>query len=1385
MNRANSVSGPWTMNRPNPPDWWSRDLAAIESVFHRVVAEKLENHAPMLCRAKGFAKQRHSGQLRQGGGPYVIHPLRVAISLVVELMVLDPDLVMAGLLHDVIEDSDCSEEVLSAEFGPVTAKLVATLSRRADERRPAQGDSVDSPYLRRVRESGERAVLLKTADKVDNLRDALYHPRKEKRQVYVEEATKAYIPLVESVADGEVQNKLRDLLIGAAEAHSMKSLIGIIHEQTQRAQYGESVIVPPACLDAPLIHYLLFNPMLDCWLSDDGVQLTKSVPPNGVAVNVARKYAQFIRDGRVKELLDIAGCPRELANARNRRHWKRAAEQLEEIVRLVQEATAPEWCVAAFEPGSARWLLLVVHSVLFRPANWIFPMWHPDYGAALSENVNPSRYRQIWPESDVTLFHKCLRFLLISREALWRLSTGVGTRVRAQPVFDGAASLSEIPIRTRWSVRLLSEYLDVIVEGGAHASDASEGFTKLWEVLIGGSVHSGALTDISPLSDCEPRLVQAEDIESLGLSEVAKLFRDAGRSKEFGILLRLLSNRCRAEDASSDKWISFEISEFLKRRELFESDALSGLKAATEFAHLERSGIRTRPEPAERLFVLKVLPSRRFALQNRLPELLQADVEKIESLGCSATAIFDTLVLSRKAGEVPVWVPRVYRILDTIEDLAPEDVQTIAVTFRCSDGNAYFKTYLPLPATSANPETQENRKRALAQYLVAQIYNYGITRRVLSVDVDCSVLHASRASVGFTTEDLMEMIRAEEAESGLRGSYGRFIESFNFSPFRISGEGAFQGELGFDREDMRSGLFLGIDIGGTDVKFGLFLGGEPQVLGDGEPVGRFPTFSDSTMDAKAFCERLVSEISQRLTNSATGPSRLWNEVQGIGISWPGAVRENRIAGASGTLARLKYQKKRFASEPSPADIHSFPFLDLFRMAVEAFAQRKGIQLDPSLMLVLENDGNAEAFGNYCSRILEGRSKPGGKVIIKLGTSLAGGRVRPDSSIAADVAEFSKIILNLSDRGASRPSGVARGYVSSLGVRNLSRTFHFGKEKEEEKGKETEKENALFGERDGANTEEKEAKATRIEAVELGELVTLVHDEIGGPIGKRYLEELVREDNRKGPAADDLAEHLHKLLSAGLLEDKLKCYAMRRGEEWYDRHSQNNERKHGGDDGQDKVRRRGVERIHWLCIGSEKDYSSLSDLRLPLIGDALIEKIVGTIALFSQLALQIAHLIAELYNIYRRDSFNEVILAGGVLAGATGELVKGQTEGFLLKYYDKIYGSGKSLGPGAIQLVDVENRDLTGPLGVAMLASRAHKGARMLGMARLLDYLIARQAPGRIVSLAQMVSALREAGVSATEVEVRDYIYLKVAESVLIPQADGETFVRPVESSPSA
>jgi guanosine-3',5'-bis(diphosphate) 3'-pyrophosphohydrolase len=128
----------------------------------------------LFIRALAFAAEKHRDQRRVDAEarPYINHPIALTRVLSVEADVQDPEVLAAALLHDTIEDTDCTEEELRREFGDRITDLVMEVT----------DDTSEPKHVRKQRQIDEAATkspgakLIKLADKICNLRDILRSP---------------------------------------------------------------------------------------------------------------------------------------------------------------------------------------------------------------------------------------------------------------------------------------------------------------------------------------------------------------------------------------------------------------------------------------------------------------------------------------------------------------------------------------------------------------------------------------------------------------------------------------------------------------------------------------------------------------------------------------------------------------------------------------------------------------------------------------------------------------------------------------------------------------------------------------------------------------------------------------------------------------------------------------------------------------------------------------------------------------------------------------------------------------------------------------------------------------------------------------------------------
>ena len=163
-----------------------------------------------IRRAYFYAEQAHEGQMRRSGDPYITHPL--AVAHVLAIMHMDHGCIMAGLLHDVIEDTEVSSEELAAEFSDEVALLVNGVSKLAqaafETRQHAQAENLRKMLLAMSQDI--RVIIVKLADRLHNMR-TLVHLRPEKRRRIAHETLEIYAPIAQRLGMNLMRCELEDL----------------------------------------------------------------------------------------------------------------------------------------------------------------------------------------------------------------------------------------------------------------------------------------------------------------------------------------------------------------------------------------------------------------------------------------------------------------------------------------------------------------------------------------------------------------------------------------------------------------------------------------------------------------------------------------------------------------------------------------------------------------------------------------------------------------------------------------------------------------------------------------------------------------------------------------------------------------------------------------------------------------------------------------------------------------------------------------------------------------------------------------------------------------------------------------------------------------------
>jgi len=141
-----------------------------------------------LARAVRFATARHGDQRRKTGAPYLEHLLEALQILVEGAGVSRPDVLVAAVLHDVVEDTPCTLADVRAAFGSRVAELVGWVTK-PDPGPDQDSAAVTERYLRRLRGAPPDAILVKLADRMSNVQTLRNLPPDRQRAYYAQTVT--------------------------------------------------------------------------------------------------------------------------------------------------------------------------------------------------------------------------------------------------------------------------------------------------------------------------------------------------------------------------------------------------------------------------------------------------------------------------------------------------------------------------------------------------------------------------------------------------------------------------------------------------------------------------------------------------------------------------------------------------------------------------------------------------------------------------------------------------------------------------------------------------------------------------------------------------------------------------------------------------------------------------------------------------------------------------------------------------------------------------------------------------------------------------------------------------------------------------------------------
>jgi guanosine-3',5'-bis(diphosphate) 3'-pyrophosphohydrolase len=198
-------------------------MLRFEDILDEVQSYRPGEDLSLLRKAYEFTASQHAAQKRLSGEPFISHPLEV-VHILAE-MKLDPTCLAAGMLHDVIEDTRTTPELVRKDFGAEVARIVEGVTKisRIKFLHPEEQQAEDFRKMLLAMVDDIRVVLVKLADRLHNMRTLEYLPS-DRRERVARETVEIYAPIAHRLGMGKVRGELEDLAFRYLEPAAFEEL---------------------------------------------------------------------------------------------------------------------------------------------------------------------------------------------------------------------------------------------------------------------------------------------------------------------------------------------------------------------------------------------------------------------------------------------------------------------------------------------------------------------------------------------------------------------------------------------------------------------------------------------------------------------------------------------------------------------------------------------------------------------------------------------------------------------------------------------------------------------------------------------------------------------------------------------------------------------------------------------------------------------------------------------------------------------------------------------------------------------------------------------------------------------------------------------------------
>ncbi|MFH0789453.1 MAG: bifunctional (p)ppGpp synthetase/guanosine-3',5'-bis(diphosphate) 3'-pyrophosphohydrolase [Pseudomonadota bacterium] len=216
-------------------------MIRINTIIDQILSYRPQANIDLIQKAYIFSAKVHEGQVRLSGETYLSHPLEVAWYLT--QMKMDQVTIAAGLLHDTIEDTLATPEIILEKFGPEILHIVNGVTKisaihfQSQEER--QAENIRKMIL--AMSDDIRVILVKLADRLHNMRTLGFHPQ-EKQKAIAQETLEIYAPISARLGMRRIQAELEDLCLYYLEPESYQIIKdGVAKKREERERYIREV----------------------------------------------------------------------------------------------------------------------------------------------------------------------------------------------------------------------------------------------------------------------------------------------------------------------------------------------------------------------------------------------------------------------------------------------------------------------------------------------------------------------------------------------------------------------------------------------------------------------------------------------------------------------------------------------------------------------------------------------------------------------------------------------------------------------------------------------------------------------------------------------------------------------------------------------------------------------------------------------------------------------------------------------------------------------------------------------------------------------------------------------------------------------------------------